>query len=207
MAKLRTRMASGELEDEVAAEIKKCAGKAIYARRLGMAMITMCASQYPTVVSNEALEKIANCEGDRGGDRDLERVGGILHLIGTVTTEKLREAWKTTMDRRVGADLSACDTWLTTETKIAEAGRREVQQRLEAAALETAREMRATAMAKAVRDEAMEKERGEKEIERRRPSLNVVLHQENERGFTAVRDLGVLCGMDAIESPEASSEQ
>ena len=49
MAKLRTRMASGELEDKVAAEMGKCAGKAIYARRLGVAMITMCASQYPTV--------------------------------------------------------------------------------------------------------------------------------------------------------------
>ena len=200
--KVRERMASGELEGETAAEMGKCAGAAIYARRMGMAMVAMCASQYPTVESNEALGTIA-----KELEREIERVGGILLMVAGNETRK--EAWRTAMDRRVGADLSTYDTWFTAETKLAEAGRREIQEKLRAAQQEAARDLRVAAMAKAERERVMEEERKEREKERRKPSLNVVIHLENgngERGHTAVNDLETLCGQDAVDSPADCAE-
>ena len=121
MGKLRIRMENGEMDGVVAEEMGKRAGKAVYARRMGMATITMCASQYQTVESHEALEKIG-----RELERELESMGGVL-LKGHMTSGELQEQWRDILERHVDGDLNAYEAWYTEEVKVAEVKRKEVE--------------------------------------------------------------------------------
>jgi len=197
MGRLRYKMECGELEEEVAEEMGKRAGKAVYDRRMGMAMVTMCASQYQTVESHEALEKIG-----RDVERDLESMGGIL-LKGHTAAREMQEQWKERIGRRVGKDLNAYETWYTEEVKVAEGKRKEAEDKRREAAAVAEREVAKMAREREERNRLMQKEREEKERENRRPSLHVMLHMENERGYAAVNEMGVLCGRDAMEDEEA----
>jgi hypothetical protein len=193
LGKLRARMESGELDGVAAEEMGKRAGKAVFARRMGMATITMCASQYQTAESHEALEKIG-----REMQRELESLGGIL-LNLHLTAEEMQEQWKDMLERRVDRDMEDYEAWYAAEVKVAQGKRAEVEDRLREAAAVAEREVAKVAQEREVRNKQAQKEREEKERENRRPSLHVVLHLENERGYAAVKDLGVLCGRAAME--------
>ena len=202
LSKLRSRMESGELEREAAEEMGMRAGKAVYARRLGMAMVTMCASQHQTVESNEALEKI-------GWDieREMESMGAALLSVGQQTTEGLKEQWKTMLERHVGGELNAYEEWYMGGVKVAEARRKEAEYRQQEAEENARREVERVAAEREARDKLLQKEKEERERENRRPSLNVTLHIEGDKGHTAVGDLEVLCGRDAtVEEEECVSE-
>ena len=204
MNRLRSRMDNGELEEEVAPEMGKQTGKAVYARRMGMAMITMCASQYQMVESNEALEKIG-----LELEREIESMGGVLLKMRHLTTEELKAQWKGALERYVGGDLTRYEAWYTKEVKAAEARRKEIVNRKRAAAALAKRETMKVVKEKEARDMRMQKDREEKEREKRKPSLNVMLHIENsggERGYATVGNLGVLCGRDAIEDEDGCTD-
>ena len=201
MGKLRARLESGEMEEEVAEEMGKRAGRAVYARRMGMATITMCASQYQTVESHEALEKIGH-----EIERDLESMGGIL-LRGYATAGEMQAQWKDMLEKHVGRELNAYETWYTEEVKVAAGKRQEAEYIRRQAAAVAELEVEKLAREREERDRAMQKEREEKEREGRKPSLHVVLHIENERGYVMVNELGVLCGADATEDAEGCAEE
>ena len=67
-------------------------------------MVTMCASQYPTVESNEALEKMGT-----ELEQEMEAMGALLLSLGAgyVTVSKLTEQWKKVIERYVGAELAS----------------------------------------------------------------------------------------------------
>ena len=61
----------------------------------------LSASQYQTVESNEALEKIG-----LELEREIESMGGVLLKMGHLTKEELKGQWKGALKKYVGGDLT-----------------------------------------------------------------------------------------------------